>query len=82
MKLNEVKDNPGATKNAKRIGRGVGSMLWPGGLVLFSNSMGRAAFLASLGRPRRSCGTARNVRISPLLTANARQLRLCSWLLL
>ena len=25
MKLNEVKDNPGATKNAKRIGRGVGS---------------------------------------------------------
>ena len=25
MKLNEVKDNPGATRNAKRIGRGVGS---------------------------------------------------------
>ena len=25
MKLNEVKDNPGATKNRKRVGRGVGS---------------------------------------------------------
>ena len=25
MKLNQVKDNPGATKDAKRIGRGVGS---------------------------------------------------------
>ena len=25
MKLNEVRDNPGATKNAKRVGRGVGS---------------------------------------------------------
>ena len=25
MKLNEVKDNPGATRNAKRVGRGVGS---------------------------------------------------------
>ena len=25
MKLNEVKDNPGATKNAKRVGRGIGS---------------------------------------------------------
>ena len=25
MKLNLVKDNPGATKNAKRVGRGIGS---------------------------------------------------------
>lgn len=25
MKLNEVKDNPGATKNRKRVGRGIGS---------------------------------------------------------
>ena len=25
MKLNEVRDNPGATKNAKRVGRGIGS---------------------------------------------------------
>ena len=25
MKLNEVRDNPGATRNAKRVGRGVGS---------------------------------------------------------
>ena len=25
MKLNEVKDNPGATRNRKRIGRGIGS---------------------------------------------------------
>jgi large subunit ribosomal protein L15 len=25
MKLNQVKDNPGATKNAKRVGRGIGS---------------------------------------------------------
>jgi large subunit ribosomal protein L15 len=25
MKLNEVRDNPGATTNAKRVGRGVGS---------------------------------------------------------
>ena len=25
MKLNEVKDNDGATKNAKRVGRGIGS---------------------------------------------------------
>ena len=25
MKLNEIRDNPGATKNAKRVGRGVGS---------------------------------------------------------
>ena len=25
MKLNKVKDNPGATKNAKRVGRGIGS---------------------------------------------------------
>ena len=25
MKLNRVKDNPGATKNAKRVGRGIGS---------------------------------------------------------
>ena len=25
MKLNEVRDNSGATKNAKRVGRGVGS---------------------------------------------------------
>ena len=25
MKLNEVKDNPGATKKRKRVGRGVGS---------------------------------------------------------
>ena len=25
MKLNVVKDNPGATKNAKRVGRGIGS---------------------------------------------------------
>ena len=25
MKLNEVKDNPGATKNSKRVGRGIGS---------------------------------------------------------
>ena len=25
MKLNEVKDNPGATRNRKRVGRGIGS---------------------------------------------------------
>lgn len=25
MKLNEVRDNPGATKNRKRVGRGIGS---------------------------------------------------------
>ena len=25
MKLNEVRDNPGATKNPKRVGRGIGS---------------------------------------------------------
>ena len=25
MKLNQVNDNPGATKNAKRVGRGIGS---------------------------------------------------------
>ena len=25
MKLNELSDNPGATKNAKRVGRGIGS---------------------------------------------------------
>ena len=25
MKLNEVKDNPGSTKSAKRVGRGIGS---------------------------------------------------------
>ena len=25
MKLNQVKDNPGSTKNAKRVGRGIGS---------------------------------------------------------
>ena len=25
MKLNEISDNPGATKNRKRVGRGVGS---------------------------------------------------------
>ena len=25
MKLNEISDNPGATKNRKRVGRGIGS---------------------------------------------------------
>jgi large subunit ribosomal protein L15 len=25
MKLNEIRDNPGATRNRKRVGRGIGS---------------------------------------------------------